>query len=801
MTNKRRIATAMFIAAIAVSVIAAEDPGGRRPNTIMPQPGCQPSNPTFEYGIDRIGSNFRDFDLNGACPELCANACKEDSRCRAWTYVRPNTIQGGNPRCFLKSAIPPASPNSATVSGTALTYCVTTAHAPGAVATGVPYEVSWQSTDSIRYEVQEATRPDFSDAVSSIVTATTNQYLHLVTEPSTYYYRVKPVDCPSGTSFGSITQTTVLPQQAPSSREFDLVVPFGATVKVPQEMRFENQPPGAAFSVTVDQSYLSVNPRTGVIPSNGILSITVTGDPTKLPVGANTGTVILTVTTPNAGRKVTHGSTTTSTKVSISLVTPVSGTPKGSPPDDAIIIPAVAHLVGAGAAFQSDVRLTNANATDFTYFLTFTPSNTDGTTSGRMTAITVPTEQTVALNDVLRDFFGFAQPSDSAGGALEVRSASGPIARTFLTSRTYATTSIGTFGQFIPAVPLSKFLKAGAGSLTLTRVSQGSAFRSNLGLVEGLGIAISGRLRIFSPGGQNVRDVPFSLKPFEFQQLNGFLAANGVPMDDARVEVVVDSGSGLVSAYASVLDNITQDPLLASPVKTSTLAANRYILPGMADLERADTNFHSDVRIFNPAESAVESTLTFFPLGDPTAPTARNVTLAPGEIKTFDDVLPTLFGLRATGGSIVVTTSANSSLVVSGRTYTNAPGGGTFGQFIPAVTPAEGIGAGDPPLQILQLEQSSGFRSNVGLNELTGNPVTVEVSVVLADSKVTPSTTVALKANELQQLNGLIASLNPGRNSYNARVLVRVISGSGRVTAYASVIDNRSLDPTYIPAQ
>ena len=38
-------------------------------------------------------------------------------------------------------------------------------------------------------------------------------------------------------------------------------------------------------------------------------------------------------------------------------------------------------------------------------------------------------------------------------------------------------------------------------------------------------------------------------------------------------------------------------------------------------------------------------------------------------------------------------------------------------------------------------------------------------------------------------------------NMYNARVTVKVISGQGRVTAYASVIDSRTQDPTYVPAQ
>jgi hypothetical protein len=38
-------------------------------------------------------------------------------------------------------------------------------------------------------------------------------------------------------------------------------------------------------------------------------------------------------------------------------------------------------------------------------------------------------------------------------------------------------------------------------------------------------------------------------------------------------------------------------------------------------------------------------------------------------------------------------------------------------------------------------------------------------------------------------------------DTHNARVTVKVVSGTGRVTAYASVIDMITNDPTYVPAQ
>lgn len=682
--------------------------------------------------------------------------------------------------------------------------CTAVPTVAGSAPSGVPYVVLWNSTTGSSsggaYEIQEATKSDFSDAITFSEANPSATFTHTVTAATTFFYRVRPVTCGgSPGSFGPSAQIVILPPQPPTSRDFDLVVPLGSSTPVSQVITFTGLTPGAAFSATTDKPYLTITPSTGTVRSDGTVTVTVTGNPTNLPVGANTGTVIVTIST-GKGSPIPNDTTTVSKPVSISLVTPVNPVAKGAPPNDALIVPAVAHLEGV-VPFRSDVRITNGGTVPATYLLSFTPSGTDGTTSGRQTTITVATDQTVALNDVLRDFFGFALPTDQAGGVLDIRTITGSSATTFVSSRTFAATAAGTFGQFIPAVPLSRFLKAGGGSLTLTQVSQSDAFRTNIGLVEGLGAAATGRLRVFDATGASLGEFPFSLRPFEFLQFGSFLASKGISSANARVEAVVDSSTGGISTYASVLDNKTQDPLLVSPIQTATLSANRYVLPGMADFASTFSNFHSDVRIFNPSAGTVTATATFYPQGNPSASTVKTITIAAGEIKAYDNVLPTLFGVTGTGGAIVISTTGNSALVVSGRTYSNdATSGGTFGQFIPAVTPAEGVGPGESPLQVLQLEQSPNFRSNLGLNELTGNPVTVQVAAILPDSKVSPSTEVTLAANEFRQLGGVLASLNPG-NTYNARITIKVTGGTGRVTAYGSVIDNLTTDPTYVPAQ
>jgi hypothetical protein len=51
-----------------------------------------------EYGVDRPGQDYLSFDLSGANPAECYQACARNSMCRAWTYVQAG-VQGPKPRC------------------------------------------------------------------------------------------------------------------------------------------------------------------------------------------------------------------------------------------------------------------------------------------------------------------------------------------------------------------------------------------------------------------------------------------------------------------------------------------------------------------------------------------------------------------------------------------------------------------------------------------------------------------------------------------------------------------------------
>ncbi len=71
---------------------------------------------TWEPDTDRPGSDLRSFALDTADPQLCAQACANDPKCRAFTYVKPG-IQGSKARCWLKSGVPSPRAKPCCISG------------------------------------------------------------------------------------------------------------------------------------------------------------------------------------------------------------------------------------------------------------------------------------------------------------------------------------------------------------------------------------------------------------------------------------------------------------------------------------------------------------------------------------------------------------------------------------------------------------------------------------------------------------------------------------------------------------
>jgi uncharacterized repeat protein (TIGR01451 family) len=667
------------------------------------------------------------------------------------------------------------------------------------------YAVEWDLVPgATRYEIDEATSPAFTNAQTTLVTGLSKSFKHDVTAPTPFFYRVRALnDCGAEAGAYSLAIRVVVVPLPDEDDDQDINVPAGSMELIVHDVFVPGQPGETLFfNASSDRPWMTVTPASGVITPSGI-TLRVTADPKMLPNGTFTASIIVTFSETSGGLRA-NANTKTTIPLSINLVTPVSPVAsKDSTSQYAMVIPTVGHLGGINSHWQSDVRVTNAGFVANRYRLTFTPAA--GLTSGvQQTIITVDAGATTALDDIIRTWFGIGALGENASGMLEILPLDDPAAAaasTVASSRTYNVTDHGTLGQFIPAIRFNGFIgKALTGALpnllSIQQIAQSSAYRTNVGIAEGSGAAASVLMRFFNGAGAKLFELPLELAAGEQRQMNAILSQHGFQVDDGRVEVEVLGGNGKVTAYASVVDNLTNDPLLVSGTPLTQTGETKWVLPGVASLDNAVARWRTDMRVFNYGNAAQAATLTFFPTGG--TPRSADVMLDAGAVLTLDNIVRNRFGLEVGGGVVHLTTTTPASLVVTGRTYNETPNG-TFGQFIPAVTPNEATGLGERTLHILQVEDSVRYRTNVGIAEVSGQPVVIEVQVILPDSIVTPTVHIPLAANEFRQY-ALLRDFGLG-NVYNARVTIRVIEGNGRVTAYGSVIDEQTQDPTYVPAQ
>ncbi|MGZ5475776.1 MAG: hypothetical protein ACXW29_04965, partial [Thermoanaerobaculia bacterium] len=669
---------------------------------------------------------------------------------------------------------------------------------------GRVYKVIWDAVPgAVHYVVWEATNEAFQNPSILSTDSLSQRFVHDITngQPSVFFYRVQAVGTctPNGGAFSKTIRAVVLPQ-----KNGIINVPAGSKDPVDVQVFVPGDPSGPLnFVALLDKPWLvHVDPATGVLPVTG-LTFNVTIDPAQLPNGTFTGTLTLIVSPPNARRAV-NASTSKPTPITINLVTPVFPADVKGPSADTLIIPAVGHLVGVNSQWRSDVRVFNNTVQTQRYQLDFLTSEA---TDSKQTTITTGPGETTALDDIIHNWYGFGAVGDSAQGILAIKAVnSSPTVNPLLTivsSRTFNLgLTEGTVGQFIPGVAFKNFIGKGtetvaASVLSLQQIAQTSSYRTNFAIIEASGAPASALFSVFNSAGTKLLDLPVGLNANEQKSLNGVLAQQGLSLTDGRVEVKVTGGDGKVTAYASVLDSNSLDPQLIPPTILGQTSSEKYVLPGVADLNNGLTVWRTDMRILNSGSSPQTANLLFYPQENSASQLSAAVTINPNEVKVLDDVLRSLFSATNTGGAVHVNTVGGSQLVVTGRTFDQTTHG-SLGQFIPAATPADAISSNGRALNILQVEDSVRFRTNVGFAEMSGKAATVEVSVIIPDSKITPTIEYQLAPNEFRQVPIGVFGLG---NVYNARVSVRVTNGAGSVTAYGSVIDQITTDPTFVAAQ
>jgi hypothetical protein len=175
-------------------------------------------------------------------------------------------------------------------------------------------------------------------------------------------------------------------------------------------------------------------------------------------------------------------------------------------------------------------------------------------------------------------------------------------------------------------------------------------------------------------------------------------------------------------------------------------------------------------------------------------PHSVSMMLAPYSSVRYRDVIDSLFGAEGVGALRVL--ADGGSVRVSSRSY-NDEGEGTYGQGIPSADGAIGFGEVGRLVGLSQSgDSSTGFRTNVGLVNLTAGSVMVTIDLYDGDGGLIGSVTRTLDAFEQNQVNGIFPeAVDVGYAE------VWTNTPGGRFLAYGSVVDNTTGDPTYVAAR
>lgn len=280
--------------------------------------------------------------------------------------------------------------------------------------------------------------------------------------------------------------------------------------------------------------------------------------------------------------------------------------------------------------------------------------------------------------------------------------------------------------------------------------------------------------------------------------------ANAQYSDAVTIPGNVAAGSYYVGVFldsaGAVAESNEGDNWCSSAITVSGgsgTGATRWLLPSAASSPGVGTSdWRSQIAVANPTGATRQASLYYVAKGSswPGTLLSGPHSIAPGRSVYLEDPLLTL---NPTSGLVYVTLDAAGPVVTS-RVYNLAADGSTFGQGIPAIALD---GATAPAELVLPMIHSAPgqFRTNLGLVQTSAGSFQVEVSVYSSAGALL-ATKSFTRSSAFDQINNLFDNLGIGTAAiHGAWVRVRLVSGSPQFwTCYASVVDERTGDPTYV---
>lgn len=214
------------------------------------------------------------------------------------------------------------------------------------------------------------------------------------------------------------------------------------------------------------------------------------------------------------------------------------------------ILPSAGWVQGVGGYWRTEFTLCNPGPVDAAVTLKWLVHDTDGR-AGAERNFVVRAGETLSVESE-----EWEMNYHGKWGAVLVTSSSPAV---FLQSETSTFTSGGTVGQAVPALGLHDY--ASNVPKALAPIRENGAYRTNLVLANPTEVAVTAHVALHAADGTLVGTRDVALPPLGMTQINRVAAALGAAsMHNGRIAISTLTPSGVVAAYASVIDNATNDP-------------------------------------------------------------------------------------------------------------------------------------------------------------------------------------------------------------------------------------------------
>lgn len=466
-------------------------------------------------------------------------------------------------------------------------------------------------------------------------------------------------------------------------------------------------------------------------------------------------------------------------------------------PEYRFLLPDTAHLAGQGGSqWRTDVQI---YSTDPTVGTEAKPLEMEALFNG----VTYPLHQ-IKSTHIYEDFVGQLLNQQKDGRGPVIITTKNASTAPMIWTRTYNQSVNGTFGQYIPAIRIDAAGGAGTvaeGKYYLAGLRHDERYRTNLGFLNPNSAAITATVTVFDDDHFAINQFTRTLQPFQLDPITSLtnLVPNLPTNRPFSLEISVPSGNWLV-AYASFINNKTQDPVYLQAVRDNEVASPDFtttVIPGVGHTGP----WRSDVTIFNPDSQGLEFTLQYYDANGVKLAETPGIRIDPRKFIQYGDIIKQgVLGNVVDGlGTLkIVNTSLGASSMLQpmsfASTYNDDGANGTFGQGIPAFAAARPNVRPNKPAMIAGVRNIPGqYYTNIGLLNLADTDVTATVTLLdPVSGNAVASIPYTLKPNQtvVGRFNGWGAIAS---GTFK-------IEANGNVWAFCSSVDDRTKDPTYISA-